>query len=161
MNGLTSLAVGLCYLFAGVAVFTALAPQKRTGRIFSFVIGLFIIVSLISAVGKFLEETDLSFDTISDIDIEADFSERDYIDAVAEKTVDDLVEVTNELLIDEGIFADDIRINIKISDNGRIYIDRVDIYINEDNIVRKEDIKSIVYRNLSKEPYIYVKGKVQ
>ena len=65
----------------------------------------------------------------------------------------------NELLKNEGIFAEDIQLTLKISDEGRISVKRAVIYINEADRDRTEKIESVVYRNIAKEPEVYVAGE--
>ena len=158
MSGLASFTAMLCAVGVGVSMLSVLVPQKRTKRILGFVLGLFVLVSVIGAVRMMLG--DLHLDTALSVDAPLPTcSDEDYIGEVAQITADTLVKATDELLREEGIAAEDIRITVSISDDGRIYADRVTIYISERYMDRKNDIEAIVYRNLSKEPDIYVKGQ--
>ena len=158
MKNLSSAAVTVCCVCASVGILSALIPQKRTSKIMSFVIGLFMTVTLISAVSS----ADIS---LSDNGLSADvyevpeYSEDDLNKAAVNLTAEQLTSELNELLLSEGIRAEDIGISLKITDEGRIYAQRVVIYISKAYVSRREEIKSIVYRNLSKEPEIYVKGQ--
>lgn len=158
MNNLSSAAVAVCCVCASVGILSALIPQKRTAKIMSFVIGLFMTVTLISAVcsaGITLSDVELS-DEAYDI---PEYSEDDLNEAAVRLTAEQLTGELNELLLSEGIRAEDIGVSLKITDEGRIYAQRVVIYISKAFASRREEIKSIVYRNLSKEPEIYVKGQ--
>lgn len=158
MSALSALCLTLCAVGAGVSLLSSLAPQKRTGRVMSFVIGLFVILSVMRAVSTAV--ADISADvSLVQPTLPDTFSEDDRVRAVAQRTAKYLVEAADELLRAEGITADDIRISLKISDEGRIYADRVDIYINEASRDREDDIEAIIYRNLAKEPDIYVTGQ--
>lgn len=158
MSALSSLTILLSTASIAVGMLSLLLPQKRTRRILSFVIGLFILVILTNGVKSAIGE--LRFEDIltDDADIPS-YSEDDYHDAVVQQTADTLVKAIDELLQEEGVIADDIRLRLDISDEGRIYADRIDIYISEQYRDRKSDIRSIIYGNLSKEPVIHVKGQ--
>lgn len=153
MSALSHLALTMCYLSVAVTVLSLFLPQKRTRKIFSFVIGLFVICSLISAV----RNTSIAFNELKMEEFTYDSADSDeYTDAVKQKTADNLVSAIDELLRSEGIEAKDIRLSLKISDEGRIYAQEVVIYIGEEDLLRKQEIESIIYRNLSKEPLVYV-----
>ena len=154
MNSLISLPVVLCTLCVAVGILSLIIPQKRTRHILSFIIGMLIIVVFINSVMNAVDDIHISLN-VSESTESTDY-ENEYLSAVAKQTAKNLVAVTDELLQNEGIEADDIRLSVKISDDYRIYVDRVDIYINEDYEGRKNDVEDIVYRNLSKEPDVYV-----
>lgn len=155
MSALSQLALTLCYLSVAVTVISLFIPQKRTRKIFSFVIGLFVLCSLMDIVANAMDVIDTDGIDISDAVVETS-DPQDYNDAVIQMTADNLVSATDEILRAEGIEARDIQIRLKISDSGRIYVDDVVIYINENDLLRKQETESIIYRNLSKEPRIYV-----
>ena len=157
MKALSAASVSLCCVVIAVSVISLLIPHKRTTTIFSFAIGLFVIVSLLNVFSDIppLEADDSAIEATE----YPDYSDRDINDAAVQMTAENLTVELNELLINEGIKADDISLTLKISDNGRIYAARVIIYISKDYMNRRDEIRSIVYRNLSKEPEIYVAGQ--
>ena len=158
MSALSSLTVLICCAGVGVGMLSVLVPQQRTRRILGFVLGLFVLVTPLKGVGTALEDLHLSDALQLDADVPT-YSDEDYLGAVAQQTADILVSALDELLREEDIIVENIRLNVKISDEGRIYADRIDIYISEAYRSRKDDIRAIVYANLSKEPGIYVKGQ--
>ena len=158
MSALSSLIVLISCAGIGAGMLSLLIPQKRTRRILSFVVGLFLLVTVINGVSIVLKELDLS----GALSIDNALPQEDgdsYLDAVVQQTADTLVKAIDELLRGEGIAAEDIRLRLNISPEGRIYADRIDIYISEADRGRKSDIRSLIYGNLSKEPVIYVKGQ--
>lgn len=155
MSALSGLALTLCYLSVAVTVMSLFLPQKRTRKIFSFVIGLFVICSVIGSVRGASVSLSDGLSEISDISVPT-YDSGDYNEMVLHQTAENLVEATDEILRSEGIEARDIRLSLKISDAGRIYVQDVVIYISESDFPRKREIKDIVYRNLSKEPAVYV-----
>lgn len=158
MTTLSHLALTLCYLSVAVTVLSLFLPQKRTRKILSFVIGLFVITSLISCVMN----STVGFDEIQLDDAAVPtVNAEDFNEAVKQATAENLVASIDELLRSEGIEAKDIRVSLKISDKGRIYAREIVIYISEEDLLRKQEIKRIINGNLSKEPQVYVEKEDQ
>lgn len=155
MNALGAFAVTMCYLCVGVSLLSFLTPQKRTRHMIGLVLGIFVLTSAGNAVSACISDLRATLPQYNSSDL-PDVHEQEYVDAVAQLTADQLVVVTDELLRSEGIIADDIRLVLKIGDDGRIYVSRADIYISEKFEDRIADIERVVYRNLSKEPDVYV-----
>jgi len=153
MSALSKIALTLCYVSVAVSVISLFLPQKRTRKIFSFVIGLFVIASFISCFRELsvgLDELQLENIAIPQVSAE------DYNEAVIQETADNLVEAADELLRSEGIEARDIQLSLKISDEGRIYVNEIVIYIGEADLPRKSEIDRFIYENFMKEPRVYV-----
>ena len=158
MSGLQTVCVTLCYTCIAVSIISLLVPQKRTRRVMGFVIGLFFISTMTSAVAEQVGQIQLSEIEQEEITI-PEYSEEDFDNEIAQMTADNLTSALNELLLNEGIQAQDIQLTLKISDKGRISVVRAVIYINEADRSRTSDIRSIIYRNIAKEPEIYVGGE--
>lgn len=158
MSGLQTVCVTLCYTCIAVSIISLLVPQKRTRRVMGFVIGLFFISTMTSAVAEQVGQIQLSEIEQEEITI-PEYSEEDFNNEIAQMTADNLTSALNELLLNEGIQAQDIQLTLKISDKGRISVVRAVIYINEADRSRTSDIRSIIYRNIAKEPKIYVDGE--
>lgn len=158
MSGLQTVCVTLCYTCIAVSIISLLVPQKRTRRVMGFVIGLFFISAMTSAVAEQVDQIQLLDIEQEEITI-PEYSEEDFDNEIAQMTADNLTSALNELLLNEGIQAQDIQLTLKISDKGRISVVRAVIYINEADRSRTSDIRSIIYRNIAKEPEIYVDGQ--
>lgn len=158
MNALAPFTLTLCAVGVSVSMASVLIPQKRTKRTLGFVLGLFVLVSVIGAVRSVIDDIHIDTSMISSEGLPT-YSEDEYNAEAARRTADILVTAVDDLLREDGITADDIRITVRISDEGRIYADRIVVYIDEQYRDRKQDISEIIERNLSKEPDIYVKGQ--
>ncbi len=158
MSGLTRLGTALCLICAAVGMISVLIPQKRTRRVMSFVVGLFFIAAILHGIGEAVADSELTLPDIDGLTV-PQYTDEDYNAAVAQKTADVLTQALSELLVNEGITADDINLTLKISSKGRITVSRVVIYISEAYADRIGDAERIIYRNVSKEPEIYVAGK--
>lgn len=159
MSAVNNIGVTLCYICVAVSILCVMIPQKRTRKIMSFVIGLFLIASLLGAFAEASQEIKVDLPDVSQSIDSTAHNEDEYTDQVAQMTADNLTQSMDELLKNEGINIQDIRLTLKISEEGRISVVRAVIYIDEAYASRKGDIESIIYRNLSKEPEIYVQGQ--
>ena len=159
MSAVSGIGVTICYICVAVSILCVMIPQKRTRKIMSFVIGLFLIASVLDAVTQASKEIEIELPALGSSINSTTHNENEYTDQVAQLTADDLTKTMDELLKNEGITAKDIRLTLKISDEGRITVVRAVIYIDEAYADRQGDIENIIYRNLSKEPEIYVEGQ--
>ncbi len=153
MSAISKLAQTLCYVSVAAAVISLFLPQKRTRKIFGFVIGLFVLASLITCVRGLT--VDLGAFQVREF-AAPEYSTEEYEAAIKQKTAENLVSAVDELLRAEGIEARDIQLTLKISEQRRIYVQDAVIYISEDDFFRKREVEEIVYANLSKEPRVYV-----
>ena len=158
MSALSAQTMMICTASIGIGMLSLLIPQKRTRRILGFIFGLFLLVTVTNGVRSALSEIDFRSPVITDSELSSEDSDA-YLDAVVQQTGDILVGAIDDLLRDEGIAADDIRLKLNISPEGRITVGRIDIYINETYRNRKSDIRSLIVGNLSKEPVINVQGQ--
>lgn len=154
MNALSSVAVLICCVSGAAAMLSLFIPQKRTRKILSFVLGLFILVEVGNGIRN--ATVDLPAIKIQADTYTPDSYDDEYEKAIIRSTADRLVLSLNTILTEEDIHVQDIRLSLKKSEDNSITVDRVVIYINDDDSDRAEEIKSIVYRNLSKEPEVYV-----
>lgn len=155
MSVVKSVSMTLCCTCVAVSMITVLIPQKRTRRVMSFVVGLFFISTFITAVSAQVSEFDDNLFAFGEIPVPT-YHEQDPQGTLAQMTADELTSALNELLNNEGVYPNDIQLALKISDEGRISVVRAVIYISEKDTDKKTAIKSIVYRNISKEPEIHV-----
>ena len=158
MNEMKSVCITICCTCIAVSILSVLIPQKRTRRVMGLVIGLFTVSTFMTAVTSQLGDLSMTVPDMASVEIPA-YSDTEYIDAVAQQTADNLTQALDELLQNEGIQAEDIRLTLKISDEGRISVARAVIYINENDRQNSDRIESIIYRNIAKEPEIHVTGE--
>lgn len=160
MSTIATLSLTLCYISVAVTIITLFLPQKRTRKLFGFVIGVFVVCSLFYCVRNITVSLEENAESVKEYTV-PQYSEDEYNAQIMQATVENLVEATDEILRAEGIEARDIQISLKISDAGRIYIEDAVIYISEADFPRMREVESIVYRNLSKEPRVYVEKEVE
>ena len=158
MSGLSALSGMICRICIAVSILSVLIPRKRTAKILRFVFGMFLIAELVSGVVAQIESISVSLPSADEIAVQ-EYDESDYHELAAQLTADKITEALDLILKNEGITAEDIRVKLKISEDGRIYAERAVIYISEACSDRADEVKDIVYRNLEKEPEVYVAGQ--
>ena len=123
-------------------------------KVVSLVMGAFIVCSLLLPLFSLtaLSADDFRITTDSTgLDID---SEEAYKKAVLDETAKNLVLAADDLLKQEDIRAKNIELAIKLSEDDSIYISKIYIYINKADEQKAEKIKSIIEKNMNKEPVI-------
>ena len=123
-------------------------------KVVSLVMGAFIVCSLLLPLFSLtaLSADDFRITTDSTgLDID---SEEAYKKAVLDETAKNLVIAADDLLKQEDISAKNIELAIKLSEDDSIYISKIYIYINKVDEQKAEKIKSIIEKNMNKEPVI-------
>lgn len=157
MSALRSSAVVVCVCCIACSVVGVVVPDGRMKKIVNLIFGAFLVLSLfIPLIG--LSHTIVAKDYSLELqEIEKVVpDDKAYEQMVLNNTADNLVKAADDLLKAEGIYAENIELGIKKSDNNSIYISKINIYINENDAVRIQNIKSIIERNMSKEPVVIV-----
>ena len=157
MTGIGQLGVTIGAICIAVSILSVLIPQKRTRRILSFVIGLFFIGSILSAAASMIPQFSAEKPMFNEPTV-PQYDEDDYCGAILRLTAEKAAQALDELLSNEGIHAESIKVTLKKSAEESISVSEVIIYISEEDVDRVDEIESIVYRNVSKEPEIYAKG---
>lgn len=155
MSTLNTAATTLCVCCIVCSLLSMLIPQERTKKTLNLVLSLFLICSLILPVRALLSDITMDFDTEDTVG-NYSFSQKDYDRSILKQTADNLVLCADELLKNEGIAAENIRLSLKISEQKSIYVSNIIIYIDKETADRKQDIETIIYRNFSKEPKIII-----
>ena len=156
MSALRSSAVIACVCCIACSIISVIAPSGRMKKTINLVLGLFLLCSMVVPfVGLF---TSASADfSIEDYGIELDTEDSaEYESLVLSETANNLVKAANELLLSEGITAENIKVTIKKTEDDSIYISSIYIYINNDDKSKVEEIKRIIESNMTKEPVIII-----
>ena len=155
MTALNTAASVLCASAVICALMSLIVPYDRMKKAVNLVLSLFLICSLILPVKSAIEQLSLD-ETFSEYDESISFSQEDFNKAVLKETANSLVLCADELLKNEGLKANDIKLSLRISDEGSIYVGSVLIYISREYEDKAGEIEKIIYRNFSKEPQIIV-----
>lgn len=156
MSSLKAVAVTVCVCCIACSIIGIIAPNGRMKKILNLVLGAFLTVSMIiPLIGL---SSSFSKDMYVDTSefVSPDIDEKEYEKMILNKTADNLVLAANYLLLSEDVTVDNIEIGIKKSDTNSIYISKINIYINDVDKDKAEQIKSIITRNMSKEPVIII-----
>ena len=122
----------------------------------NLILGMFLLCSMVVPLIGLFSTTSYEFDFDEySMDVKQD-SNSDYESLVLTQTADNLVIAANDLLLSSDIEADNIRVDLKKTDDNSIYISSIYIYINKDYEDKAEEIKRIIGSNMSKEPVIII-----
>lgn len=164
MDSLKTSAVIVCLCCVVCSIVSLIIPTGRMKKTVSLVLGMFLLCSTIIPIKGL-------FDTFSKRDItskdiiqsnentiitENDFNESDYNKAVLKKTADNLVTIADNLLKNEGIKAENIKISLNVTDDNSIYIADIIIYITNEYKDKVQTIRKIIYSNMSKDAEIVI-----
>lgn len=118
-----------CVISAAVGI---IAPLGNTKKILNVVMGIFFLAVVISSI------TNTSFDVSSELqalppgeELSGEYEDY-YGNEVIRVAEEKLVEYTDYILKQEGVEASDIRIILETDDSGGIYVEEIDIYINQE-----------------------------
>ena len=158
MSELKNAGTIICICCVTCSIISLIVPDKRMNKTVNLVLGLFLICSMIIPIKGIVSTIKGEGVILQDYEFEQNVDEdiKDYQKAVMKETADNLVKVTDNLLKNEGIEADNIKLSLKLSDNNSIYVGRIIIYISKKYEDRLNDIEKIVYSNMSKEPEIII-----
>lgn len=156
MSTLNTVAVIVCVCCISCSIISLLIPLGRMTKIVNLVMGLFLITNMIIPMLSIFSGFKTSLDLQSTYKNDNLYTQQDYDELVLNQTADNLVQVANELLKSENITPENIEVSIKKTDNNRIYISAINIYINKDFKNRISYIKKIIFTNMSKEPVVIV-----
>ena len=158
MSELKSVGTIICICCVACSIISLIVPDKRMNKTVNLVLGLFLICSMIVPIKGIVSTLKGEDMILHDYDFEQNIDEdvKEYQKAVMKETADNLVKVTDNLLKNEDIQADNIKLSLKLSDNNSIYVGRIIIYISKKYEDRLNDIQKIVYSNMSKEPEIII-----
>ena len=154
MDNVKTFAVTLCLCCIACSIISLLCSDTRMKKVVSLVMGAFIVCSLLLPLFSLtaLSADDFRITTDSTgLDID---SEESYKKAVLDETAKNLVIAADDLLKQEEIRAKNIELAIKLSEDDSIYISKIYIYINKADEQKAEKIKSIIEKNMNKEPVI-------
>ncbi len=154
MENVKTFAVTLCACCIACSILSLLCSDTRMKKVVSLVMGAFIVCSLLLPLFSLsaLSKDDINIITESaDLDLN---TEEAYKKAVLDETAKNLVIAADDLLKQENIKVKNIELAIKLSEDDSIYISKIYIYINKTDEHKADKIKSIIEKNMNKEPVI-------
>lgn len=156
MNVLSQAGVTVCACCIACSVLSVIFPSGAMKKTLNLVMGAFLICSILIPVIGGVKSLSFEYKNDNKSFITNEDYERIYEEEVLNKTAENLVVATKDLLNSENITPENIEIGIKKSDNNSIYISTINIYINETDREKTDSIKRIIERNMSKEPVVIV-----
>ncbi len=151
---LTKAATVACVCCIACSIFSMFAPFGRMKKTVNLILGLFLISSMIIPFISLFSNLTSQLTIEQSVPKFSTPDEYEYENLVLNTTADNLVKVANELLLSEGIQAENIELSIKKNEENSIYISSINIYITQKYSDRVQDIDDIIQRNMSKKPEI-------
>lgn len=156
MSALKSAGIIICVCCVACSIFSLIAPTGRMKKMVSLILGMFLICSMIIPIKGLFDSLKIGFNIDDSKYSIENMSDSEYNELVLKQTADNLVGAANNLLISENIYAQNIRVGLKISEDNSIYISSIYIYITNEYQDRQEEISKIITNNMSKEPELII-----
>ncbi len=146
-------ATTLCAILVIASVVKILSPSERLMKTLNLCLGVFVLLSVISPLAKFINSLDFDNFEKNESDIVSE-AQAEYDNSVLEETGNYINSYCVELLKSQGINLRDIDVIVAESENRGIYIRSVDIYMDKESLYSEEKIKEILSSNLLVEPQV-------
>ena len=156
MNGITGSAVALCAGCILCSVIGMLMPNGKSKKVFSLVLGLFLICSVILPIKNAVRDFNNLLQSSTENSAIMQSADDKLKDSIIRQTADNLVLALNELYNSEGLTPKNITVAVtKESDDG-IKVDEICIYITKEDEVNKNKYVKLTYDNTKIKPKIIV-----
>ncbi|MCI8554467.1 MAG: hypothetical protein HFJ80_05925 [Clostridiales bacterium] len=153
MEAVREWAVGLCAAAVVCTILQMLGPKEGMGRIFRILTVAFFICCLTSPLLKLKSLGELSLPRIES----SGSSERlqDQVEAQLSRQIDlALKQVADDTLKNYGIAAAKITAQTDTSEDGGIYITRITLYLDKQNIQKAIAAKQVMEQRLGTDVYV-------
>lgn len=154
MNGITGSALALCAGCILCSVIGMLTPNGKSKKVFSLVLGLFLICSVILPIKNGVRDFNNLLQSSTENSALMESADEKLKDSIIRQTADYLVLALNELYNSEGLTPENITVAVtKESDDG-IKVDEICIYITKEDEVNKNKYIKLTYDNTKIKPKI-------
>lgn len=154
MNELLAVTSAICASALICTLVSNFVTDGSTKKIISLVLGAFIICSMIvpikNAVNGFSEE--IAETDISDYSVSTD--DEAYSREILKQTRSNLESALKDLLLQNGVEINSCEIILAVTDDNRIIISSVSIYISKEYTQYSDLISEITFQNFSVQPNI-------
>lgn len=149
----TGAIICVCCVICGAL--SILAPLGNTKKLMNVVMGIFFLAAAVSSFSKLdvqLNENPFAFPNSEELALEyEDYGTKEVIRVAQEK----LEEYVSYILSQEGIEAENIEVILQMDQSGGIYVESIDIYINqEQNRLFKTKINNTIKNDFKIFPNI-------
>ncbi len=154
MNSLYTLTAVICSSAIICTILSNFVTESGTKKILNLILGAFMVCSLIVPVKNAVSEINTTldgYDTLQEITSTADEA---YSNEVISLTEDNLEQALSDMLKQNGIEINDSKIILALSNENRIIISYIGIYISKEYTLYTELISEIVYDNFTVVPNI-------
>ena len=154
MNGLFTVAATICAASVIVALLSHFITDGGTQKLISLVMGAFLVVSLLAPVKNAVADISSS---IGDIPAKQEYTattDEVYQKQMLSVTKSNLEATLADLLEQNGVSVNRTEIILALTDENRVIISNISIYINEESAADRELITRVTEDNFSFRPQI-------
>lgn len=146
MEGLAGWAISLCTVALGCTAVQMLAPKGGMGRLLHMILAAFFLCCLIKPLLTVPELPTLTFPEISVTD---EVLAREQFRELLQKETDRVLEKRiTALLASYHVAVERVETDMNISADGAIYMRRILVYLNEQNIAQATTVYAILKQQL-------------
>lgn len=154
MSSITTTAVTLCACCVLCSVIGMIAPNGGSKKIFSLILGVFLLCSVIMPIKNAVTEFRSNIESYEQYDNLEYFANTELEEKVIKQTGDNLVISLNELYRQNSLSPKNITASVSKDENNNIIIDEICIYISNEDLVNTQKYKSITEENAKITPKI-------
>lgn len=147
MDSVKGWAAMLCAVALGCALLQMLAPKEGLGRIFKLIAAAFFLCCLVTPLLSLKSLTRLSVDFLPE-EVRADVLQERVNEQVLRQIDAALQRVTTEALEGRNIKVEKVEAQTDTSEDGSIYIERVILYMDKQNIKNAMTARQVMEQRL-------------
>lgn len=147
MDSVKGWAAMLCAVALGCALLQMLAPKEGLGRIFKLIAAAFFLCCLVTPLLSLKSLTRLSVDFLPE-EVRADVLQERVNEQVLRQIDAALQRVTAEALEGRNIKVEKVAVQTDTSEDGGIYIERVILYMDKQNIKNAMTARQVMEQRL-------------
>ncbi len=154
MNSIYTLTAVICSAAVICTILSNFVTDSGTKKILNLVLGAFMFCSLIVPVKNAIGEINSTLNDYSTSQELISTADEAYSNEVISLTEDNLEQALSDILKQNGIEINSTKIILALSDENRIIISYIGIYISKEYTLYTERISEIVYDNFTVVPNI-------
>ena len=150
MEAVKGWAAALCAAAIGCTVLQLLAPKGGMGKIFRMITAAFFLCCLVSPLLNLRSLLTLNLDSLP-VDIQSEMLENRVNEQIERQISETVQQLTESTLEGYDLSAEKIVTEMDTSEDGSIYIKRITLYLDKQNITQSLVIRQLLEQRLGLE----------
>lgn len=147
MDAIRAWAAALCVVAVGCALMQMLAPKGGLGRVYKLLIAAFFLCCMIAPLLGLRSLKDLDLSLLPE-EVSADLLQERVNDQLERQIDAALQQVTKDTLKNYQIEVQKVAAQTDTSDDGRIYIRQVTLYLDKQNLRKAQQARQVMEQRL-------------